>query len=181
MRLFFSSRKSTVHGNRNFLDMALVKRVASTNSFIFLINKKKSEKMRSDDSYFQSMPRKMFENVKRLYFLELLKTNEKNNMNKVYEIKPPKSGKDKIKHPKLSEAGVIPKLGASILLIGVTKSGKSVLLYNLLDNKEFFGGAFDKLFYISPSGDDTLEGLEIEDEAKFTDLKKAAQALTVLQ
>lgn len=102
-------------------------------------------------------------------------------MHKRYAIDVPKTDKDKIKHPKLSEAGVIPKLGASCLMIGVTKSGKSVLLYNLLKNPEFFGKAFDKLFYISPSGDQTLDGLDIPDECKFTDLKKAAKALEILQ
>ena len=102
-------------------------------------------------------------------------------MNIDYEIKPPPTNKDKIKHPKLAEEGVIAKLGSSVLLIGVSKSGKSVLTHALLSNKDFYGKAFDKLFYISPSGDDTLDGLDIPESAKFTDLKKAAQALDALQ
>jgi hypothetical protein len=102
-------------------------------------------------------------------------------MNIDYEIKPPKTDKDKIKHPKLAEAGVIAKLGSSILLIGVTASGKTVLTYNLLHNKEFYGGAFDKLFYITPTPDDTLKGLNIPEECIFRDLKKASEALDILQ
>jgi hypothetical protein len=101
-------------------------------------------------------------------------------MNHPYRIIPPRTGKNKIKHPKLSEAGVIPKLGSSILLVGVTKSGKSCLLYNLLSRPEFFGNAFDKIFVISPSGDDTLEDLDIEEECKFTDLKKGIEAIKAI-
>ncbi|MES2216587.1 MAG: ATPase/DNA packaging protein [Patescibacteria group bacterium] len=101
-------------------------------------------------------------------------------MNKDYAIEPVKTDKDKIKHPKLSEAGVIPKLGSSILLIGVTKSGKSVLLHNLLAKKEFYGGVFDKIFTVSPAGDSTLEDLDIPEEQQFNDLKKAEKALSAI-
>lgn len=102
-------------------------------------------------------------------------------MNKRYALELPKTDKDKIKHPKLSEAGVIPKLGSSCLFIGVTGSGKTVALENLMRRKEFFGDSFDQVFFISPAGDDTLDSLNIPEECKFTDLKKAVTALTILQ
>jgi len=102
-------------------------------------------------------------------------------MNIEYKIEPPKTGKDKIKHPKLAEEGVIPKLGSSIILIGVTKSGKSVLLQNLLSRKEFYGNAFDQIFLISMAGDDTLDSLDIPEECTFHDVKKAEAALKVIQ
>ncbi len=102
-------------------------------------------------------------------------------MNKEYVIEPPKTGKSKIKHPRLAEENVIAKLGSSILLIGVTKSGKSCLLYNLLSRKEFYGDSFDQIFLISPAQDDSLDDLDIPPECKFSDLKKATEALTIIQ
>ena len=59
-------------------------------------------------------------------------------MDKVYKIEPVPTSKDDIKHPPLSEAGVIPKLNSSTILVGKSGSGKSVLLHNLLTRKEFF-------------------------------------------
>ena len=77
----------------------------------------------------------------------------KTKMNKDYDIRPVKTSKDAIKHPKLSEEGVIPKLNCSTILVGKSGSGKSVLLHNLLTRKEFFHGHFDKIFLISPTGE----------------------------
>ena len=73
-------------------------------------------------------------------------------MNQDYKIEPVKTSKDSIKHPKLSEEGVIPKLCCSTILVGKSGSGKSVLLHNLMTRKEFFHGHFDKVFLISPTG-----------------------------
>ncbi len=88
-----------------------------------------------------------------------------------------KTDKDKIKHPKLAEAGVIPLLGSSVLLVGVTKSGKTQLLHNLLSRKEFYGESFDKIFTVSPAGDTTLKDLKIPEDQQFNDLGKAEKAL----
>ena len=72
-------------------------------------------------------------------------------MNQDYEIRPVQTSKDSIRHPKLSEEGVIPKLCCSTILVGKSGSGKSVLLHNLMTRKEFFAGHFDKIFLISPT------------------------------
>jgi putative ribosome biogenesis GTPase RsgA len=72
-------------------------------------------------------------------------------MNRYYEIRPVSTSKDEIRHPKLSEEGVIPKLCCSTILVGKSGSGKSVLLHNLMTRKEFFAGHFDKVFLISPT------------------------------
>lgn len=100
-------------------------------------------------------------------------------MNQNYEIKPVKTGKDKIKHPELAEAGVIPKLGASMVIVGNSGSGKSVLLHNLLTRKEFYRNQFDKIFVISPTCqlDDVQLALKIPDARTFDDLSIAAEAL----
>ena len=82
--------------------------------------------------------------VKTFFFL-------KKKMNRDYKIEPVKTSKDAIKHPALSEEGVIPKLCCSTVLVGKSGSGKSVLLHNLMTRKEFFHGHFDKIFLISPT------------------------------
>ena len=100
-------------------------------------------------------------------------------MNKDYDIKPVKTSKDAIVHPKLSEEGVIPKLNCSTVLVGKSGSGKTVLLHNLLTRKEFFHGHFDKTFLISPTGetDDVQKALNIPPSCVFTDLLEATQCL----
>jgi len=100
-------------------------------------------------------------------------------MNEDLALVVPDTDKNDIKHPKLSEQGVIPKLGSSILLVGKSGSGKSVLLYNLLKDKRFYGSAFKRVFLCSPTGDfdDTLQGLELPEGQIFTDLKQAAVAI----
>ena len=73
-------------------------------------------------------------------------------MNQVYNIDPPKTSKDEIKQPALADAGVIPKLNTSNIIVG-KRSGKSVLLQNLITKPEFYGNnVFDKIFLISPTG-----------------------------
>lgn len=101
-------------------------------------------------------------------------------MHKVYEIVDVKTEKNKIKHPKLAEQGVIAKLGSSVLLVGVTKSGKTVLLHNLLTRAEFYGKSFDKVFVVSGAGDTTLEDMDIPEEQQFSNLEKAAKALDAI-
>ena len=100
-------------------------------------------------------------------------------MNKDYDIRPVKTSKDAIVHPKLSEEGVIPKLNCSTVLIGRSGSGKTVLLHNLLTRKEFFHGHFDKTFLLSPTGetDDVQRSLNIPPSCVFTDLQEGIQCL----
>ena len=100
-----------------------------------------------------------------------------------YLIHPVKTSKDDIKQPALAEQGIIPKLGASIIISGKSGSGKSVLLYNLMTRKEFYGGAFDRVFLISPTADqdDVQRALKIKPSCIFTDLKEAVAALAVIE
>jgi hypothetical protein len=104
-------------------------------------------------------------------------------MNKDYDIKPVKTSKDSIRHPKLSEEGVIPKLNCSTVLVGKSGSGKTVLLHNLLTRKEFFHGFYDKTFLISPTGetDDVQKALNIPPSCVFTDLEEAVQCLDKIE
>ena len=106
-------------------------------------------------------------------------------MNQDYIIKAPPTSKDSIKHPKLSDEGVIPKLNTSTILVGKSGSGKSVLLHNLLTRPEFFGKYkyFDKIFIISPTAecDDIQKALELPPSCIFTDMEEAAQALEKIE
>lgn len=101
-----------------------------------------------------------------------------------YEIdKVPANKKSKIKHPILSEAGLIPKLNTSTIICGCSGSGKTVLLYNLLTRKEFFKNKFDKVFLFSPTGgiDEIQLALDIPKQRIFTDLSDAPKALDAIR
>ena len=106
-------------------------------------------------------------------------------MNVEYTIQPVKTTKEKIKQPVLADAGVIPKLNTSTLLIGKSGSGKSVLMHNLLTRKEFFnkGEYFDRVILISPTGesDDIQKSMGIDESMVFTDMEEAENALKILQ
>ncbi len=104
-------------------------------------------------------------------------------MNEVYKMTPPKTAKDDIKHPELALKGVIPKLGSSILIVGKSGSGKSVLIHNLIKDPKFYGNAFDKLFIVSATGetDDILDGLNVPDNHIFSDLGEGSKAIDMLQ
>ena len=106
-------------------------------------------------------------------------------MNRVYEIKPVPTSKDDIKHPQLSEAGVIPRLNSSTILVRKSGSGKSVLLHNLLTRHEFFNKYqhFDKIFIISPTAetDDIQRSLNLPQSCIFTDMEEAVVALEKIE
>ncbi len=99
----------------------------------------------------------------------------------MYKIKPPKSDKDLIKQPPSVEKGIIPKLGSSILAVGVSGSGKSVLVQNLVCDDRFYGGnkSFKHIFLVSPTGDtDSIQkALKLPKECIVTNLKEAPKAL----
>lgn len=97
-------------------------------------------------------------------------------------MKVPKTDKNNIKHPKLAEAGVIPKLGSSLLFIATTGGGKTVLMENLLGEKEFYKGFFDKIFVVSPTAecDDIIKALKIPKNQVFTDMEEAVDALSMI-
>jgi len=93
--------------------------------------------------------------------------------------------KDKIKQPELSKKEhnmIIPPLGSSVLISGKSGSGKSTLLANLLLDKRFYKGWFDKIFLFSPTanGDDIQKQLNIPSKYVFTDLEEAPELLEVI-
>lgn len=100
-------------------------------------------------------------------------------------IRSLKTKKDDIKQPELAkkENGmVIPPLGSSVLISGKSGSGKSTLLANLLLDKRFYKGWFDKIFLFSPTanGDDIQKQLNIPAKHVFTDLEEAPELLEVI-
>jgi hypothetical protein len=95
------------------------------------------------------------------------------------------TAKDKIKQPELSKKEnnmIIPPLGSSVLISGKSGSGKSTLLANLLLDKRFYKGWFDKIFLFSPTanGDDIQKQLKIPAKYVFTDLEEAPELLEVI-
>lgn len=93
--------------------------------------------------------------------------------------------KDKIKQPELAKKEnnmIIPPLGSSVLISGKSGSGKSTLLANLLLDKRFYKGWFDKIFLFSPTanGDDIQKQLKIPSKYVFTDLEEAPELLEVI-
>ena len=100
-------------------------------------------------------------------------------------IKPLPTKKDKIKQPPLAteEHGmIIPPLGSSVIISGKSGSGKSTLLANLLLDKRFYKGWFDKMFLFSPTanGDDIQKQLKIPSNHVFTDLEEAPELLEII-
>lgn len=116
--------------------------------------------------------------------MQLLQKNEEvKKMNVDYKIEPVQTEKDQIKHPKLADEGVIPKLNTSNIIVGKSGSGKSVLLVNLMTRKEFYGGVFDRVILISPTGesDDVQMALKVKPSLIFTDLKLAVEVLGTVE
>lgn len=100
-------------------------------------------------------------------------------------IKSLPTKKDDIRQPELSkkEHGMaIPPLGSSVLISGKSGSGKSTLLANLMKDKRFYKGWFDKIFLFSPTanGDDIQKQLNIPAKHVFTDLDEAPELLEVI-
>ena len=81
-------------------------------------------------------------------------------MNKVnpLAIVPLKTNKSKIKQNSYMDQNIVPKHPSSIMFCGKSGAGKTMLLLNLLKNKEMFGGYFDMIFLFSETaregGDD---------------------------
>lgn len=98
----------------------------------------------------------------------------------MYKIVAPPSDKDKIKQPKAVEKGIIPKLGSSILMVGVSGSGKSVLVQNLICDDRFYEKkTFKHIFLVSPTADtDSIQkSLKLPEHCQITNLEAAPAAL----
>lgn len=96
-------------------------------------------------------------------------------------IRPIKTHKSDIKQPKLAEHEncYIPPIGSSVIISGKSGSGKSTLLANLLKDKRFYNGFFDKVFLFSPTanGDDIQKSLDIPKKHVFTDLDESPEII----
>ena len=92
-----------------------------------------------------------------------------------WEIFPIQTRKDKIKNPIASEIHAIPRLGASVLMVGSSGSGKSTLLVSLLTEKRFFKGAFDESLIVSPTcfSDDVQQALDLDPDSCIDDVSQA--------
>lgn len=92
----------------------------------------------------------------------------------------PKTAKDDIPQPRVAQEGILPPLCFSMLVVGSSGSGKSVLVYNLI--KKFYAGCFDVVLLVSPTGrtDDIQKQLGLDDSHVITDLAKAITVLNKL-
>jgi len=98
-------------------------------------------------------------------------------MNYDLSIRPLKDksgkGKIKIKNP-LMKQGIIPSFNeGSIVLVGSVKSGKSVLIQNLMTRKEFYGDFFDEdnkyLFSPTAKYDEIADSMDIPEENRISE------------
>ena len=98
-------------------------------------------------------------------------------MNKDYKLEVPETTKDLIDQPEIAESGVLPKLNFSMLIVGSSGSGKSVLAINIIKN--FYKDAFDMVLLISPTGDtdDIQKALDLPASRVITDMKVAEECL----
>jgi hypothetical protein len=98
-----------------------------------------------------------------------------NNAKTGWEILPIETRKDKIKNPPASEIHAIPRLGASVLMVGSSGSGKSTLLVSLLSETRFFMGAFDETIIVSPTcfSDDVQQALDLDPDNCIDDISQA--------
>ena len=95
-----------------------------------------------------------------------------------YEIKPVKCNKDKIKL-KEGEGVYFPSRTAPCIITGVARSGKGVVLANLLGDERFLKGAYDQIYLISESAkeDQSMDPIGIPDSNKIDDLDKAPEII----
>lgn len=98
-------------------------------------------------------------------------------MNRKYNLEVPKTSKDRIEQPQIALDGVLPKLHFSMLIVGSSGSGKSVLAYNIIN--QFYKDCFDMIILISPTGtsDDVQAALNLPRSRVITDLTLANDAL----
>jgi adenylylsulfate kinase-like enzyme len=100
-------------------------------------------------------------------------------MTSSFKIEPLATLKDKIKQPPAAEQNVVPQINSAVLFVGATGSGKSTVLVNLLKRKELLGGAFERIFLISPTAksDDVQKHLEVPEEDIIDNLREAPEVL----
>jgi hypothetical protein len=73
------------------------------------------------------------------------------------EVTVAKTKKAGIKQPTCVEAGILPKLHFSMLVVGRSGSGKSNVVIHLLRSKALLNGCFNFIFYLCGSPDDSFK------------------------
>ena len=102
-----------------------------------------------------------------------------------FKIAPLPTDKDKIKQPEAADLDVIPRLTSNILFVGASGSGKSTLLINLIKEKQYWRGWFDKIVLVSPTAktDDIqkhIQEIKDVDLEVIDDLKEAPKRIREL-
>lgn len=103
------------------------------------------------------------------------KDKSKGKFKSKYEIKVFDTAKNTIPLRKTMKNGTIPRFPASIMISGSSGSGKTLLLLNLLDNKELYGSYFHTIIVYSPTAgayDDTYKILNLPEENFVRDFGK---------
>ncbi len=102
-------------------------------------------------------------------------------MNQDYALDVPKTAKDLIKQPKMAEDGVLPKLHYSMIVVGSSGSGKSVLVFNMIS--KWYKNSFDMVVLISPTGktDDIQKALNLPDSSVIDDMEVAEKAVAKIE
>lgn len=92
------------------------------------------------------------------------------------------SSKDAIRQPQLSEMNVIPRLGTMSIFNGMTGSGKTNLINNLLTKPQFFGqdDIFSIKILISPTANADDMQKSINFDIVKTDLKEGEKVIVAL-
>lgn len=81
------------------------------------------------------------------------------------DVQVAKTGKAKIVQPQACIDGILPKLHCSYLVVGRSGSGKSNVVIHMLKSKVMLNGAFNKIYYLTGSPDDTfLENIKIPED-----------------
>ncbi len=102
-------------------------------------------------------------------------------MNQDYALEVPKTSKDLIRQPKIAQDGVLPKIHFSMIIVGSSGSGKSVLVFNLIS--KFYKDYYDMVILISPTGkqDDIQIALNLPKNRVITDMEKAEAAVKMVE
>lgn len=99
----------------------------------------------------------------------------------MFKINKLETRKDDIKQPDTSLADIIPRLTSNCLFVGASGSGKSTLLVNLIKEKLYWKGWFDRVLLVSPTArtDDIQREIHefMEDEDILDDLAAAPEKL----
>jgi hypothetical protein len=82
---------------------------------------------------------------------------KKDNSKDGLEVQVYKSKKHKIVQPQACEAGILPRLHSSYLVVGKSGSGKSNVVLHMVNSPNLLGGAFDIILYLCDSPDDLFK------------------------